>query len=674
MQKRVLCGLFMLVFLFLFSMNVQAKDVSVQLDAEGLAEAPRAQDDFYLHVNYEWMKHTAIPADAGRVDGFSALDQQVSDRLQVITQNAVQKAQAGTASHDEKNIAALYACVQDKDGRQRAGLGKLAEPLQRIEEVRTVQEYAEEMARISHDLGTAGLIGSFAVDNDPYENAVRVVWLKPPDTGLRQSFFADAGNEAYFGYYQAYIRGILELYGRSSEEAEREAQEIFALQQDLAKHSLPAGQLYNAEAAVHSLSLSEVQRLYRAVDAEKMLQAGSIAPENGVKGWYISDPAAIRRVNQLLTPQKLSLFKDYAVFKLLSEHSACLDASYAGITERYNQQMIGAAESKSPERANLELCEKLLEETYGRQYVKQYFHSDDCMDVRNYAKQIIAAYRRKLQHIDWMSKSTIQKAVLKLDTMRLNIGYPAAWPDYLDTDEVLSPAEGGTLIDNVLLLEQHRCQAEAASIGKPVNRDLWQDIVPQTVNAYYSAANNSINFPAGILQAPLYDKQADPMQNLGGIGMLIAHEITHSFDNSGAQYDEKGRIRNWWTLRERQVYAKRQNAIAYYYTRYHFPDGSWENGRRTLLENTADLGAISCLTDLAGGNAEKLRRLYTSYAMTWRDKLTPAKFRTLLTDVHAISAVRVNAVLSSTDAFYKAFDVKEGDGMYVEAKERVKLW
>ena len=674
MQKRFFGGLYMLVFLFLFSVDVQAKDVSVQLDVEGLPEAPRAQDDFYLHVNYDWLKNTPIPEDAGRVDGFSGLDQQVRMRLQAITINAQQKLQAGKANHDEKNIAALYACIQDEAGRRQAGLGKLAEPLQRIENVQTVQEYADEMARLSHDLGTSGLLGSYTVDNDPYDNAVRVVWLNPPDTGLRQSFLVDSANETYHGYYQDYIRGILELYGRSPEMAEHEAQEIFALQQDLAKHSLPAGQLYNTAEAIHPLSLSELQRIYRAVDAKKMLQAGGIAPEDGVKGWYISDPAAIRRVNQLLTPQKLSLFKEYAVFRLLSEHSACLDASYAGITERYNQKMSGAAEAKSPERENLDLCEKLLEETYGRQYAQLYFHRDDCVDVENYAKQIIAAYRLKLQNIDWLSKSTIQKAVLKLDTMRLNIGYPAEWPDYLDTDTVLSPAEGGTLIDNVLLLERHRCQAAAASIGRPVDRNLWRGIVPQTVNAFYYAADNSINFPAGILQAPLYDKQADPMQNLGGIGMLIAHEITHSFDSSGAQYDELGRIRNWWTLRDRQAYAKRQNAIAYFYTRYRFPDGSWENGRRTLLEDTADLGALSCLTDLAGGDKEKLQRLYTSYAMTWRDKFTTAKFRTLLTDAHAISAVRVNAVLSATDAFYKAFDVKEGDGMYVEPKDRVNLW
>ena len=258
MQKRFFGGLYMLVFLFLFSVDVQAKDVSVQLDVEGLPEAPRAQDDFYLHVNYDWLKNTPIPEDAGRVDGFSGLDQQVRMRLQAITINAQQKLQAGKANHDEKNIAALYACIQDEAGRRQAGLGKLAEPLQRIENVQTVQEYADEMARLSHDLGTSGLLGSYTVDNDPYDNAVRVVWLNPPDTGLRQSFLVDSANETYHGYYQDYIRGILELYGRSPEMAEHEAQEIFALQQDLAKHSLPAGQLYNTAEAIHPLSLSEL--------------------------------------------------------------------------------------------------------------------------------------------------------------------------------------------------------------------------------------------------------------------------------------------------------------------------------------------------------------------------------------------------------------------------------
>ena len=673
-MKRILCIVQMVVFLCAFASGVQAKDFSVRLDVEGLPAAPRVQDDFYLHVNYDWMKNTPLPADAGRVDGFSDLNRQVRAQLQTMTENAAQRLQAGTANHDEQNIAALYACIQDEAGRSQTGLGKLAEPLRQIENIQTVQEYVNQMARLSHDFGTPGLIGSFTVDNDPYENALNVIWLNPPDTGLRHAYLADAANEAYFAYYQEYIRDILIRYGRRPAEAEQSAREIFALQQDLARHSLPAGQLYNTVDAVHPLDLPKLQRIYSAVDVHAMLQAGGIAPENGVQGWYISDPPAIRRVNQLLTAERLPAFKEYAIFKLLSEHSACLDTSYAGLTQLYKQQMSGAAEAKSEERVGMDLCERLLEESYGRQYAGQYFTPEDCAEVRGYAGQILAAYRKKLQNITWLSKPTINKAVRKLDTMKLNIGYPDAWPEYLDTDTVLPPSAGGSLIDNVLLLEESRRRAALASVGKPVRRDLWRGMVPQTVNAFYSAADNSINFPAGILQAPLYDKKAPVMQNLGGIGMLIAHEITHSIDSSGAQYDEKGRIRNWWTSWERQTYAYRQRTIARFYGRYVFPDGSRENGWQTLIENTADLGALSCLTDMAAGDKEKLRQLYTSFAVTWRDKMTPAKFRALLTDEHAISPVRVNAVLSASDAFYEAFDVRLGDDMYVEPGERPRLW
>lgn len=674
MMKYVFCGLQIWVFLFCAITHVQANDFAVQLDAAALSR-PRAQDDFYMYVNYDWLKHTPIPAGDGKVDGFSALDKQVQDRLQTITVQAVQKLQAGTANHDEQNIAALYACIQDDAGRRQAGMGKLTGPLHQIEQVHTIQEYAEEMARLSHDLGMQGMVGSFTVDNDPYDNALNVVWLDAPDTGLQQGFLLDKGNEPYFQYYRAYIRDILQLYGRAPAEAERAARDIFALQQDLARYSLPAGQLYHPTETVHPLKLPELQRLYGAVDVQAMLQAGRIAPENGVRGWYMSDPTAVRHVNRLLTPEKLSVFKDYAIFKLLSGYSSCLDQPYAEAAQRYKQQMRGAVGRESGEHEHLALCERLLEESYGRQYAGRYFSPEDCAEVRNYAGQILAVYRRKLQAVDWLSGATIEKAICKLDRMKLNIGYPSVWPDYLDTAAVLDPSVGGNLIDNVLQLDRQRRREEIASIGQPVRRDIWRGMVPQTVNAFYYAADNSINFPAGILQAPLYDKKADAMQNLGGIGMLIAHEITHSFDSSGSQYDEQGRIRNWWTLRDRRAYAERQQAIEKFYERYVFPDGSHENGRQTLLENTADLGAVSCLTDLAAGDMEKLRRLYTSYAMTWRNKMTPGKFHLLLTtDSHAVSAVRVNAVLSAEDMFYKAFAVQPQDGMYVEPQDRIRFW
>ncbi len=670
--KKIGCSIAVAMLLSSGSIAAAPKDIDVQLDAEQLTTSPRAQDDFYLHVNYEWMKKTPIPAEETRVEAFSVLDNRARDRLDQITVEAVQHVKAGTANVDEKNIAALYGCIQDYSGREKAGLGKLAAPLQKIEQAATPQEYVETMMDLSQQLSFQGLISGFCVDREPLSNEKYTVWLNIPDTGLGKEYFANPRNADNVGHYQEYIAKMLNLYGRDAQTAEREAADILALQQDLAQHSLGIGELYDPQKSIHPLSLAEVRHLYGSLDTEAMLRRGGIL--DSVDHWYVSDPDAVRRSSQLLTKERLPVFKEYAIFKLLHDYSACLPKSYREAASHYKQYKGGAAAEKSLERQEQELDQSMLGLSYGRQYADHYFTDEDQRLVTDYVHRIQVVYRAKLAKIDWLENKTRQKAILKLDEMNLHVGKPEKWQPYIDTFDLKAPSEGGTLIDNVLSLQTQMRAYELELIGKPIDNALWWGILPQVVNAYYSSSDNSINFPAGILQAPFYDKAADDSTNLGGMGMLIAHEITHSFDSSGAQYDEKGRLRNWWSWKDWQAYKKRQQAIIRYYDRYRFPDGSHEDGEQTLTENIADLGALSCITTLAGTDREALRRMYTSYARAWSAKMTPAKFRDLLTDVHSLSVVRVNAVLSSIDEFYDAFDVQPGDRMYLEPQERVKLW
>ena len=673
MQKsiHILCWCFcFLVFMPL----AQARDFNVRLDTAELEQAPRPQDDFYLSVNYQWLRDTPIPPEEKRVETFSSMDEKVRQQLADITRDAVRRNQEGTADRDENNIAALYACFQDGKQRETVQLGQLAAALHQVEQAATVQEYADTMAALSHELGTRGLVGSFAIQREPLENKTCVVWLQSPDIGLRRDFLLDKSNGAYFDAYRGYIRDLLVLYGHTPAAAETEAGQIFELQRDLAGHSLAPGELADTDNILQPLNLAGVQRLYRAVDAKAMLTAGGIGSQNGVQAWYASNPTALRRVNELLTPERLPQFKAYGIFKLLSDYAPYLTADYGSAASRYRLAMSGAAQDKSRERQMLEGNEALLTGAYGRLYASRYSSRGDCDEVKGYIQRILAGYRGKIQEMQGLSSKARSMALRKLDTMQLRVGYPEEWPAYLDTCQLLSPQAGGCLIDDVLALQRQQRAAELALLGQPIRRGIWREAVPQTVNAFYNPEDNSISFPAGILQAPLYDKKADPMDNLGGLGMIIAHEITHAFDSSGSQYDEQGRIRSWWTRKDWEAFGRRQDKIVRFYEHYRFPDGSRQNGQLTLVENMADLGALDCLTDLAGSGKEALRRLYTSYARTWRDKMTEAEFRNRRSDIHAVSAVRVNAVLSSTDGFYEAFSLEPSDAMYIAPADRMRFW
>jgi putative endopeptidase len=273
-----------------------------------------------------------------------------------------------------------------------------------------------------------------------------------------------------------------------------------------------------------------------------------------------------------------------------------------------------------------------------------------------------------------MSPETKAKAILKLDTMAIKIGYPDQWPTIGDRLMVQSPQDGGTYLANVVALKTATRQYHDDEYKQGVNREQWY-MTPQEVNAYYNPANNEIVFPAAILQAPFFDESQSNGQNLGGIGAVIAHEISHAFDKNGSLYDEKGNYQVWWTDAEYQKYDQLSQKIIDYYGNYTISTGEAVNGTLTLSENIADLGALQTVTAVAEKQGEDLADVYRNWATIWAKLATPDLEKNyLLTDVHAPSPVRVNAVLSSIAAFYDSYGIKAGDPMYVAPDDRVAIW
>lgn len=637
--------------------------------ADSGAEA-EARDDYYAYVNGAMLKTVEIPADEGGWTQFYELEQKAYKETDELLQELMKQKGTFEKGSDEQLICDYYASILDMESRERAGVGGLKPYLDRIAGAETVKEYSEAVMLVSRELGVFSLLGG-ASDQDPDDSGRYALYIAAPDVGPGKETLEDEAQQGLVGHYQDYIEDMMVLYGESREEAEKTAGDILRLQKDLASSRLSLEDSGDPSKIYNTCSASQLDELYSNTGVENIAEALGY----GGSSCIVMEPEAAKKVNGYLTEESLPLLKKYSIFCLLNDMSKYLTPEMRDAALAYQQQKSGAEEQMNDEKLAGQLVQSTLGMELGRKYAERCFPEKDKQAVEEMTGEIIGAYSQMIDGLEWMSGTTKQEAKKKLECMTVKIGYPDRWPETYKTADIRSPEQGGSLIGNQVELMKKEAEEKQKNFYGPVDRTVWA-MTPQTVNAYYNPVNNEIVFPAAILQAPYYDPNGAKEQNLGGIGFVIAHEITHAFDNAGSQYDETGNYRVWWTEEDYATFEALSEKIADYYDGYKVIDGRHVNGRLTLGENIADLGAAACVSSIAGDDPEKLQTMFRQYAGLWASKFTKeAELNRLLTDVHSPGRVRTNAVLSSTDAFYKAYpDIKEGDGMYVAPEDRVKLW
>ena len=394
---------------------------------------------------------------------------------------------------------------------------------------------------------------------------------------------------------------------------------------------------------------------------------------DGQDKYIVMDVEQAKKINSLLVEENLQALKDYSTFVMLNDTSKYANATYAKLSDDMKNALYGITESWGDEKTWKNLTQDMLPWDFGMIYVKEHFSAEDKDAVEKMIGQILKEYEAIINRQEWMSDATKKKAIRKLETMQVKIGYPDRWPAARDMMQVTPISEGGSLLSNLLVSMQVAIDDSLSKLGTKVDRSEW-DVTPQTINAMYDPLNNEIIFPAAILQAPFYDSDNSDGANLGGIGFVIAHEVSHAFDSSGALYDEYGNYNVWWTDEEMAAYKKMSQSIIEYYNNYEMM-GTKVNGDLTLMENIADLGAMTCITSIIGDDARALDEAFGQMTYNWASEDTASFMMYLLnTDTHSPNKVRVNAVLSSCDAFYKIYDIKETDGMYVAPEDRVGIW
>ena len=633
--------------------------------------------DFYRYADGGWIRRAVMPAAYSRYGGFEELSDRNIEQVHRLLEGAVRQAKGPTGG-DLGLLATFYGTAMDSDRAELDGARPIQPLLTRIAALGDKAALGTEVARLHGDgVGALFFLTGMA---DPGNSSMVIATagqggLSLPD---RDYYFkADSASRHVREEFVAHVARTFRLLGDPDGAADAQAQAVMRIETALARASMTRVQQRDPKATYHKLSLAELKRLCPAFDWSAYLAESDVP---GVTELNVRQPAFFTALDSTLQAVTLADWQTYLRWQVARTAAPVLSAAFVSEDFRFQQVLSGAKEMLPRWRRSLELTDRSLGEALGQVYVKTYFTPETKARTLELVKNLKAAFRDHIQALPWMSDATKVQALKKLDAMAVKIGWPDHWRDYSGLR-----LEQGPFCANLARANRFERAWRLAKIGKPVDRSEFS-MTPPTVNARYSPSLNDILFPAGILQPPFFDPQADDALNYGGIGTVIGHEMTHGFDDSGRQYDAEGNLKDWWAPEDAQKYKVQAERIIAQYDGYTVLDTVHVNGRLTTGENMSDLGGLTMSyaalqkalagkprTTLDGFTPEQ--RFFLSYARVWRQLVRPAEaVRRINTDPHSPGEWRVRGPLSNMPEFEQAFGCTgEGTMMRAEA-ERVKIW
>lgn len=633
------------------------------------AAAPDLKDDFYESVNYDQLSSWVIPADKSSISHLTNMIDTNYERLNGLIQQAVSSNPVKETNKDEYNIKALYETAADWEKRNISGFGDLQSYLDRIDGAVTIYD----LLKINMEMNrTYGITPIFSISVGPDLNNAKIhsYYLGVNFALSRENWTSE--NDLFRSSFTEFLKNLWILNGTQPQEAEQIVNNVTSMMLEIAKMALTISESSNPE-NYNPCPMSDIPaKLNNSIKLDDLLQYYEAGAGDTV---FVTDTGALNKLAEYLTENNLPLLKNYikSLIYIQSSNVVGLESYKAYLA--YSAQISGLTEIQSVEKSINEQLQNELFFELGRMYAAKYVSEEIQTNIRNMITEIQNIYRQRLSNLSWMSDETKAAALNKLDKMKVIVGYDetGVWPQDLYEFYYTAKNEGGIFINNILSAKKANTDYSFKSKNEPVRNDILVE-GPQTVNAFYSPTNNSIMILAGILQSPIYSIDASPEENAGGIGTIIAHEITHAFDNNGAKFDADGNFANWWQESDFQKFNELTKKAVAYYNTYEIK-GYPINGTLTLSENIADLGAVSCITEYALNKEYDLSKVYTAYGKMWATKKTDAsEISAILNDVHSPAKIRVNAVLSAMDKFYEIFDIQIGNGMYKAPEERPSIW
>ncbi|WP_342115977.1 M13 family metallopeptidase [Pseudoduganella sp. OTU4001] len=645
------------------------------IELQHIDPAVRAQDDFFKHLNGKWLSSAEIPAEMSSWGVWEKLYEDIQPQLRKIIEDAAQSA----ANADQKRIGDFYASFMDEARLEQLGAAPLQPELARIAALADKKQLPALFAH--HNRHSFAAPMDFGIHQDNKDSTKYVIDFVQSGLGMPDRDYYlkkdDAKMAETLARYQATVEKMLALAGDAN--AAANARTVVAFETKIAQLHWDKVALRDPIKAYNKVPVAKLGALMPGYDWNAYLSGLGIAGK--VDYVIVSQPSYLKALDKLLAETPLETLKPYFAWHVVRAHAPYLSKAFVDASfEFYGKQLGGATEQRPRWKRGVSATEGALGEIIGKVYVEQHFPAANKERMEALVKNLLAAYKDSIDKLTWMSPKTKKEAQAKLAKFTPKIGYPNKWRDYssvvIDRDD---------LAGNVARANQFTVQKELDKLGKPIDRDEW-GMTPQTINAYYNPELNEIVFPAAILQPPFFDANADDAVNYGAIGAVIGHEISHGFDDQGAQYDGDGNLRDWWTARDHKNFKARTQMLVKQYGAFSPVKGYKVNGELTLGENIADNSGLAIAykaykLSLGGKPAPVIegysgeQRFYQGWAQAWRAKAREAALiRQVTTDPHSPEEYRTNGTLRNQPGFYEAFDVKKGDKMYLAPKDRVIIW
>ena len=678
---KKLAAFLLLIGTAFYAVPASAFIPTYKIDAEGMDRSVDPGDDFFGYTNGTWMKTTEIPADRAAFGNFDVIFDVVNKRTAELIKDA-----AKSSDPESKMVADYYAAYLDENAIEKRGLEPVKADLAGVNAIKTKADLARVLgSQLRADVDplnatnfyTDRLFGVFisADFNNPKKN---VPYLLQGGLGMpdRENYLStDKRNTDLQAKYKAHIATVLKLANVA--DAEAKAARIYDLEHKIAEAHATREESGDVHKANNPWPLKDFSTKAPGLDWANYFKAAGLSSQPMVMVWQ---PNALTGIASLVGSQPLDVWKEYLTFRTIDRASGLLPKAFADESFNfYRKELYGVPQQRARELRAINATSNALGDVVGKMYVEKYFPPKAKTEIQTLVKNIINAFGTRIDNLTWMSPETKAKAKAKLATLYVGVGYPDHWRSFAGLK--IMP---GDALGNAQRVSLFNYRWSLSKLSQPVDKTEWW-MTPQTVNAVNLPLQNALNFPAAILNPPFFDMNADPVENYGSIGATIGHEISHSFDDSGSQFDAEGRLTNWWTKDDFAHFKASSDKLAAQYDKYEPLPGLHLNGKQTLGENIADVAGLSAAYDAYraayGGkpapDAQGLtgdQRFFVAFGQSWRGKMRPETLRVIvMTDGHSPDQYRADTV-RNLDAWYTAFNVQPGRKLYLAPEDRVRVW